>query len=60
MFSESSGPVIVVFFADFLMVRALIVKNYQMKLLKIVSYVLLVLWTWFSAFSIQLEPHQDN
>jgi len=43
MFSESSGPVIVVFFADFLMVRALIVKNYQMKLLKIVSYVLLVL-----------------
>jgi len=34
MFSKSSEPVIIVFFADFLLVKALLVKNYQIKLLK--------------------------
>jgi len=40
---ESYKPVIVVFFADFLMIRALLVKRYQIKLLKKVWYILLVL-----------------
>ena len=48
------------FFADFLMVTALLVKNYQIKLLKKVWCILLVLCTWFNSFSIQLEAHQAN
>jgi len=48
------------FFADFLMVRALLVKIYQIQLLKEVWYVLIVLCTWFNSFSIQLETHHGN
>jgi len=44
LFAETSEPVIV-FFADFLVVRELLVKNYQIKLLKKVWCVLLVLCT---------------
>jgi len=39
------------------MLTALLVKNYQIKLLKKVWYILLVLCT---SFSIQLEAYQDN
>jgi len=60
MFSESSEPVISVFFADFLMVRALLVKNYQMELLKKVWCIIVFLCTISNSFSIQLEAHQDN
>jgi len=43
------------------MVRALLVKNYQIKSLKKVWYILLVLWcTCHNPFSIQLEANQDN
>ena len=42
------------------MARALLVKNYQIKLLKKVCYILLVLCTWFDSFSNQLEAHQDS
>jgi len=48
------------FFADFLMVAALLVKICQMKLLKKVWCILLVLCTLFNSFSIQLEAHQVN
>jgi len=34
------------------MVRALVVKNYQIKLLEKIWYILLVLCTWFNSFSI--------
>jgi len=47
------------FFADFFMVRALLVKNYQIKLLKMLWYILLVLCTCFNSVSIQLETQQD-
>jgi len=42
------------------MVPSLLVKNYPIRLLNKVWYILLVLCTWFSSFSIQLEAHQDN
>jgi len=42
------------------MVKALLAKNYQIKLLKKVWYILLVLCTWLYSFSIHLEAHQDN
>jgi len=42
------------------MVAALLVKDYQIKLLKKAWYILLVLCTWFNSFSIQREGHQDN
>ena len=48
------------FFADFLMVTALLVKNYQVKLFKMVWFIFLILCTWFNSFSIQLEAHQVN
>ena len=48
------------FLADFLMRRALLVKNYQIKLLNKVWRILLVLCTWFNSFSIQLGAHQVN
>jgi len=37
--------VIIVFFANLLMVRSLFVKNYQIKLLKKVWYILFILCT---------------
>ena len=42
------------------MVTALLVKNYQIKLLKKVWCILSVLCTWFNSFSIQVEAHQVN
>jgi len=48
------------FFADFLMVWALLVKYYQIKLLKKVLYILLVLCTRYNSVSVQCEAHQDN
>jgi len=42
------------------MVAALLAKNYQIKLLKKVWYILMVLCTWFNSFSIQREAHEDN
>ena len=48
------------FCADLFMVTALLVKHYQIKLLKKVWCILLVLCTWFNSFSIQLEAHQVN
>jgi len=38
----------------------MLVNNYQIKLLKKVWYILLVLCTWFNSFFIQLEAHQDK
>jgi len=35
-------------------------KKYQIKLLKKVWCILLVLRTWFNSFAIQFEAHQDN
>ena len=49
-----------VFFVDFLMARALLVENCQMRLLERVWDILLVSCTWFNSFSIQLEAHQNN
>ena len=48
------------FLVDFLMIRALLVKNYQIKLLKKVWYIPLVLCTCYKSFSIQHGAHQDN
>jgi len=48
------------FFTDFLMVTALLVKNNQIKKLKKVRYILLILCAWFTSFSIRHEAHQDN
>ena len=42
------------------MVAVLLVKTYQIKLLKKVWCILLVLSTWFNSFSIQLEARQVN
>ena len=42
------------------MVRALLVKNYYYTLRKKIWYILLILCTWFSSFSIHLEAHQNN
>jgi len=41
------------------MEAALLVKIYQMKLLKSIWCILLVLRTCFNSFSIQLEEHQE-
>ena len=35
-------------------------KNCQIKLVKKIWYILLIMRTWFTSFSIQLEAHQDN
>jgi len=40
------------------MVTALLVENYQIKLLKKIWCILLVLCTLFNSFSIQLKAHQ--
>ena len=42
------------------MVTALLLENYQIKLLKKISCILLVLCTLFNSFSIQLEAHPVN
>jgi len=42
------------------MVTTLLVKNYQIKLLKSIWYTLLVLCTQFDLFSVQLYENQDN
>jgi len=42
------------------MVTALLVENYQIKLLEKIWCILLVLCTLFNSFSIQLEAHQVN
>jgi len=47
------------FFADFLMLRALFVKNYQIKILEMFG-VLSEFFALVNAFSIQHEANQDS
>ena len=35
-------------------------RDYKIKLINNIWYILLVLCTWFNSFSIQLEAHLDN